>query len=182
MVLTDNEDIAERISGARNLFFDKERRYIHSEIGSNFRMTNMQAAIGLAQLEQIEKTIIKKRKIGQIYQDGLGDIDCIQLPLKSLQYADNIYWVFGLLIKKGNLTADDVMEKLRDSGIGTRHFFYPIHKQPALQKLGYFKGVSEEEYKNSNSICERGFYIPSGVGLTEEDQEYVIEELKKILS
>lgn len=182
MVLTDNEKISERVLGARNLFFDKERRYIHEEIGSNFRMTNMQAAIGLAQLEQIDKTIEKKRHIGETYRKGLKDIEGIQLPIENTPDADNIYWVYGIVVHRNEFTADSIMKKLSEYGIGTRHFFYPIHKQPALLNAGYFKDVYESEFDNSNYICENGFYLPSGLGLTDTDQEYVIDKLKGVLS
>ena len=182
MVLTDNEEIAERVLGARNLFFDKERRYIHEEIGSNFRMTNMQAAIGVAQLEQIDKTIKKKRHIGEIYRKGLKNIEGLQLPIENTPDADNIYWVYGIVVHRNGFTADSVMKKLSEYGIGTRHFFYPIHKQPALLIAGYFNNSDESELCNSNYICENGFYLPSGLGLTDTDQEYVIDILKGVLS
>lgn len=181
MVLTDRQDIAERVEKARNLFFDCERRYIHEEIGSNFRMTNMQAALGLAQLEKISNTILKKRKIGDYYYDKLSGIDGIQLPVKRTEYADNIYWVFAIIIRRKDLSADDMMEVLLEKGIGTRHFFYPIHRQPCLRKLGYFENVSDDDYKNSIDICQNGLYIPSGVGMTEADQEYVVDAIRTII-
>lgn len=182
MVLTDDEKISKRVLDARNLFFDKERRYIHEEIGSNFRMTNMQAAIGLAQLEQIDKTIEKKRHIGKVYTEGLKNLEDIQLPVVNMIYAENIYWVYGIVMHRNEYSADYVMKKLSEYGIGTRHFFYPIHKQPALVKAGYFNNIHKNEFNNSNYICENGFYIPSGVGLTDDDQEYVIDKLKGVLS
>lgn len=183
MVMTSNEYYYERAKQVRNLFFDSERRYIHSEFGSNFRMTNMQAAVGLAQLEQIEKTIVRKREIGRFYQESLSCIDTIQLPVAKTDYAENIYWVFGIVMKDSDRKADEVMKKLGERGIGTRHFFYPIHKQPALIKEGCCtsKQLDDSQFKNSNYICEHGFYIPSGLGLTLEEQKYVVDELKKII-
>ena len=182
MVLADEEEIAERSKKIRNLFFDTERRYIHEEIGSNFRLTNIQAALGLAQLEQIEKTIARKREIGNIYQEELNPISCIDLPISSCEYADNLYWVFGIVLRDSNCPVDMVMKKLKEKGIATRHFFYPLHKQPALTTLGCFpERVNDDEYPNTNYISEHGFYIPSGLGLTYEDQKYVIKSLKSIL-
>lgn len=183
MVMTNDDNIASRVRKIRNLFFDPERKYIHEEIGSNFRMTNMQAAVGLAQLEHIEPTLIKKRKIGEFYQRELNCLrDKIMLPVKNIKYADNIYWVFGLVIKDANISADLIMAKLKEMGVETRHFFYPMHKQPCLEKLGYFDKNDEDslEYRNASYIAEHGFYIPSGVGITEEEQMYVVECLKKI--
>ena len=182
MILTSNEDYFQRAKGAMNLFFDAERKYIHSEFGDNHRMTNMQAAVGLAQLEQINKTVKRKREIGLRYQKELKDIDLFQLPIEKTDYADNIYWVFGLVIKDPNLKADVVMKQLSEYGIGTRHFFYPMHKQPALLKEGCCKekDLDDSSYENANYISEHGFYIPSGLGMTDEEQTYVIETIKKL--
>ena len=182
MVMTSDDAFYERAKQVRNLFFDPERRYIHEEFGSNFRMTNIQAAIGLAQLEQIEKTVVRKREIGSYYQDALSGIDSIQLPVPKTDYADNIYWVFGIVLKDPDRHADEIMKKLGDKGIGTRHFFYPIHKQPALIKEGCCKEeyLDDGQFSNADYICEHGFYIPSGLGLTLEEQKYVVEELKEL--
>ena len=183
MVMTSNDAFYERAKAVRNLFFDPERRYIHEEFGSNFRMTNIQAAIGLAQLEQIGKTVKKKREIGRYYQEALSGLDGIQLPIPKTDYADNIYWVFGIVMKDSDRSADDMMKKLGEKGIGTRHFFYPIHKQPALIKERCCKEeyLEDSQFSNANYICEHGFYIPSGLGLTLEEQKYVIAELRKIV-
>ena len=183
MVMTSNDAYYERAKQVRNLFFDSERRYIHSEFGSNFRMTNIQAAIGLAQLEQIDKTLVRKREIGAYYQEALNGIDGIQLPVPKTDYADNIYWVFGIVLKDPDRKADELMKKLGERGIGTRHFFYPIHKQPALTREGCCTSeqLDDSQFKNSNYICEHGFYIPSGLGLTLKEQEYVVEAIKEII-
>lgn len=182
MVLTSNEVYYERAKQVRNLFFDKERKYIHEEFGSNFRMTNIQAAIGLAQLEQIEKTVIRKREIGRFYQEELSGIDDIQLPVPVTDYSENIYWVFGIVLKDPDRSADEIMKKLGDKGIGTRHFFYPIHKQPALIKEGCCGNnlIEDSQFTNANYICDHGFYIPSGLGISKAEQEYVVNEIKSI--
>lgn len=183
MVMTSNDAYYDRAKQVRNLFFDSERRYIHTEFGSNFRMTNIQAAIGLAQLEQIDKTVVRKREIGGYYQEKLSGIDAIQLPVPKTDYADNIYWVFGIVLKDPDRKADGIMKKLGEKGIGTRHFFYPIHKQPALIKEGCCTSeqLEDSQFANANYICEHGFYIPSGLGLTMEEQKYVVEQMKSVL-
>ena len=182
MVLTSDEAYYKRTRDIRNLFFDAERRYIHSEFGNNHRMTNMQAAVGLAQLEQIEKTVVRKREIGKIYQDGLADIGLFQLPIEKTDYADNIYWVFGMVINDPDISADVVMKALRERGIATRHFFYPMHKQPALVKEGCCSNdiLADNQYYNANYISKHGFYIPSGLGLTYEEQKYVIDTIRNL--
>lgn len=183
MVMTSNDSYYERAKSVRNLFFDPERRYIHDEFGSNFRMTNLQAAIGLAQLEQIDKTVVRKREVGKYYQDALNGIDAIQLPVAKTEYADNIYWIFGIVLKDPDRNVDEVMKKLGERGIGTRHFFYPIHKQPALIKAGCCspEQLDDTQFCNANYISKNGFYIPCGLGVTFEEQKYVVDCLRKCI-
>lgn len=177
MILTDDDKLAERCRGARNLFFTSAR-YRHEEIGSNFRMSNMQAALGCAQLEKLEEHIEKKRYIGNKYRSAFSDIADVCLPVAKTAYADNIYWVFGLVIgDRYSFEADKAMKFLTEKGIGTRAFFYPIHKQPVYVKEGRFSAVS---CPNAERIAERGFYIPSGLGITDEQIEYVISMVHEL--
>jgi perosamine synthetase len=179
MLLTNDEVLADRCRSLRNLCFLPERRFFHKEIGWNYRMTNLQAALGVAQLEQIEHFIQKKRFIGQTYQKLLAGIPQIQLPLESTDYAENIYWVFGILLKENcSLTVEDVTAQLGKKKIGTRPFFYPMHLQPVFTQKGWYKG---ENYPIAEQMAERGFYIPSGLGLKEEEIYTVASELKEIL-
>lgn len=180
MVVTDDETIAERCRSLRNLCFLPQKRFVHEEIGWNYRMTNLQAALGVAQLEQIEKTVKRKREIGKKYTGLLEDISCFQLPLEKTEYAENIYWVFGIMLNgKSSLNADAAMKKLAEKKIGTRPFFYPMHLQPVFQKMGLFKG---EKYPVSENMAERGFYIPSGLGLTDNEILKVSEALHEIFA
>ncbi len=179
MILTDDDMLAERCRGARNLFFKPERRYVHDEIGSNFRMTNMQAALGCAQLEKIEEHLAIKRKIGAFYQEKFADIKGIQLPVKHTDYADNIYWVFGIVL--GDIFDFDAIaacKRLGELGVGTRTFFYPIHKQPVYLKQGMFKNVA---CPNAEKLAERGFYIPSGIGIQDGQLEEVADKIIGLL-
>lgn len=179
MVLTDDDKLAKRTADARNLFFGS-RRYVHYELGYNYRMTNMQAAIGCAQFERIEETVAKKREIGRTYHELLGEVQGIQLPLPETEYTNNIYWVFGIVIDDTiDVDAQGLMKLLGEKGIGTRGFFWPMHEQPVFQKMGLFK---DEHYPVAEKLARRGFYIPSGVTLTKEQQNYVVESLKELLS
>jgi perosamine synthetase len=178
MILTDNEEIAVKCRELRNLSFIPPRRFVHEELGWNFRMTNLQAALGVAQLERLDEFIIKKRQIGEWYNELLKDVPGIQLPLNSTQFADNIYWVYGLLIKSEiNLNALDAMNRLHDLGVGTRPFFYPMHLQPVFNKMGLF---NEEKCPNAEYLAEKGFYLPSGLALTWEQAVVVADSIKKI--
>lgn len=178
MVLTNDAQLAERSRLIRNLFFGP-KRYVHEELGYNFRMTNLQAAVGVAQLERIDATVAKKRHIGELYTNLLKNLEDIQLPLAKTNYADNIYWVYGIVLKDQiNVDADLIMKKLAEKKIGTRGFFWCMHEQPVFKKLGHFMG---EQYPNAEKLARKGFYLPSGVTLTDEQIEYVAETLKEVL-
>ena len=179
MVVTDDPDLAERCRSLRNLCFQPKRRYIHEELGSNFRFTNVQAALGLAQLERLDEIIVKKRKIGEFYLNHLSGLDHIQLPQAKTDYADNIYWVFGIMLSdEVKFDAAEMMAKLAEQNIGSRGFFWGMHEQPVFQKMGLFAG---EHYPVTELLARRGFYIPSGLGVTEEQQLAVVDAIKSII-
>ena len=178
MILTDNERLADRCRSLRNLCFWPEQRFVHEELGWNFRMTNLQAAIGLAQIERLDDTIAKKRQIGQRYTHFLGDIKNLQLPVPQAVYADNIYWVYGLVIgDKSTFGSNDAILRLRDKQIGARPFFWPMHQQPIFKRMGLFR---HESYPIAEQLARKGFYIPSGLSLTDLDVQYVSQILHEV--
>jgi len=182
MILTDDEEIAEKCKMLRNLCFspDPRQRFVHHELGWNYRMTNLQAALGVSQLERIEEIIRKKRWIGKMYNELLKDIQGILLPVEKTDYCENIYWVYPIVLKDEYCkNASEVMEELKNRGIGTRPFFYPIHKQPVFLKMGIFSG--KEKLPNSEKLYLKGFYIPSGLALTEDKIRKVSEILHEVL-
>jgi perosamine synthetase len=175
MLLTNNQDIAERCKKLRNLAFEPSKpRFVHYELGWNYRMTNLQAALGLAQLERIDFHIEKKRNIGTAYQNGLNGVRGFQLPLASTDYAENIYWIFGLIAESIELK-NYTIEKLTKLQIGTRPFFWCMHEQPVFQNMGLFKG---EKYPIAENMARCGFYLPSGLGLSELEIKEVIANFK----
>ncbi len=179
MIVTDSEELATKCKSIRNLCFKPERRFVHDELGFNYRMTNTQAAIGLAQLEKIDEHIEKKHFIGRKYTELLKDVDSINLPIAKTDYCENIYWVYAITLKKDyKMNAIQVMDKLKEEGIGTRPFFYPMHKQPVFNNKGMFVN---EKYEGAEYISEKGFYVPSGIGITEEEMEIVADKVKKVL-
>ncbi len=180
MVLTDNEELAQRCRKLRNLAFEPGKpRFVHYELGWNYRMTNLQAALGLTQLERIEEHIQKKRQMGKLYTDKLKDIDGLQVPLEKTDYAENIYWVYGMVLKENLImNAKEMMSKLSKMKIGTRPFFYPMHLQPVFNTMGLFK---DEKYPVAENLAEYGFYLPSGLGLDMKDIPYICNILKQIL-
>lgn len=180
MVLTNDKKLADRCRSLRNLCFMPERRFIHEELGWNMRMTNMQAALGLAQLERYGEFIIKKREMGKTYTKLLKNVDGIQLPQITTSYAENIYWVYGLVLdEKISFGGDEAMRRLAEKGVGTRPFFWPMHEQPVFRKMGLFKG---ERYPVTERLARRGFYIPSGLALTDMQIHKVVKAVEEILT
>ena len=180
MIVTNSIELADLGRSLRNLCFQADKRFIHERMGWNLRMTNMQAALGVAQLEQIEKFIKRKRDMGLLYNKLLSHVNNITLPLSQTEYAKNIYWVYGLLLDDDyEIDSQMVMHKLHEKGIGTRPFFCPMHMQPALKRMGLFEG---ENYPVAERLYKKGFYIPSGLALTEEQirkTAYAVEEVLK---
>ncbi|UAY50694.1 DegT/DnrJ/EryC1/StrS family aminotransferase [Ferruginibacter albus] len=170
MILTNNKEWAERCKKLRNLAFEPGRRFVHNELGWNYRMTNLQAALGLAQLEKIDFHVTKKRQIGETYNTGLKNISNFQLPLTRTSYAENIYWVYGLVADTQQI-AEETVRKLNEEKIGTRPFFWCMHEQPVFLNMGLFKN---EKYPVAEKLARNGFYLPSGLGLTEQEQQSVI--------
>ncbi|MEP7146749.1 MAG: DegT/DnrJ/EryC1/StrS family aminotransferase [bacterium] len=178
MIVTDDEELAERCRSLRNLCFESGKRFVHSELGFNFRMTNLQAALGKAQLERLDEFIEKKRWIGDMYTKLLRDNPMITIPLLETQYSKNIYWVFGIVLKdQCDFDAEEAIKRLSEKKIGTRPFFHPMHLQPVFQKSGLFKN---ESYPVSENLSNKGFYIPSGLALNEEKIFRTAEALNSI--
>lgn len=179
LIATNNSEVAEKCRSLRNLYFNNEQRFIHEEMGWNLRMTNIQAAIGLAQFENLDKHIKRKIEIGSHYNRLLSDIDSLILPIEKTEYANNIYWVYSLILNdSAGVNAQAVMKKLDAMGIGSRPFFFPIHQQPVFKKMGLFANTT---CPVSESLYDRGFYIPSGLGISDKQIKAVSDALHDIL-
>ena len=179
MVVTDDEQLAERCRMLRNLCFRKDVRYVHDEISDNYRFTNLQAAVGLAQLERLDEFVEKKRWIGKYYTERLQNIKGLILPIEKTTYADNIYWVYGIVLDKGIQADNKTLQKLlAEEGIGSRTFFWCIHEQPVYRNMGLFM---DESYPNAEYLARKGFYIPSGLALTREQMDVVVDKVIKVM-
>jgi perosamine synthetase len=179
MVVTDDYELAEKARSLRNLCFQPAKRFVHERLGWNYRMTNMQAALGLAQLERLDESVKRKREIGRQYNELLGSIPNVQLPHKKTEYADNIYWVFGLVLDKSmGFNANEAMRRLAEKVIGTRPFFCPMHLQPVLKKMGLFLNKS---YPIAENLYQDGFYIPSGLALTDDQIQQTSAAISEVL-
>lgn len=176
MVVTNNDKIAERCRSLRNHCFTKPR-FIHYEVGFNYRMTNIQAAIGLGQLERVNELIKEKIRVGATYDKYLSTLSYIERPPK-VDYATNVYWMYG--IRTMIFDKEELMKELERQGVETRSFFYPMHKQPCFKKD---KETMLQSYKHmpaSEMLYDTGLYLPSSTLLTEEQIRYICDKIKVI--
>ena len=179
MIFTDDDNLAEKCRKLRNMYFQEGKRFVHEKLGWNLRMTNIQASIGVAQLERLDEFVLKKRWIGHKYNELLKELDGIQLPLPKTNYSENIYWVYGVVLDDSiELSAAEAIKLLSKHNVGSRPFFFPIHQQPVLKKRGLFLG---EKYPVAERLYQRGFYVPSGLALNEKQLEEVASTLKSII-
>jgi len=180
MVLTDAPEIAEACRSLRNLCFQSDRRFVHERLGWNFRMTNLQAALGVAQLERMDEFLRRKRAIGQRYRSALKGIPGVAFQPDVTDFARNAYWVFGLLLRdEAQGRREHVCAKLAEKGIGTRPFFFPLHRQPVLLRdFGY---SAHGALPVAERLGDDGFYIPSGLALTDQQIDEVSDALWGIL-
>jgi perosamine synthetase len=180
MILTDCDHLAERCRSLRNLCFQSKKRFVHEEMGWNFRMSNLQAALGVAQLERLDEFVDRKRMMGRLYTSLLSGVSGLQLPVERVEYAENIYWVYGLLLgKEIAFDAEEAMRRLRILGVDTRPFFWPMHEQPVFLKKGLFAG---ESYPVAEHLGRRGFYLPSGLGITEAQIRQVAATVRSVFA
>ena len=169
MVTTNNRDIARLSWNLRDHAFSHERHFWHKFVGFNYRMTNLQAAVGLAQVEQLDKFVTARRQHALEYNSRLATIPGIRTPAEA-PWAKNVYWMYGILVDENEygMNRDALRRVLADHGVETRTFFIPMHCQPV-----YWEQFKGERYPVAEDLCRRGFYLPSASSLSMEEIEYV---------
>lgn len=181
MCTTNSKELSDRMKKLRNHAFDTPR-FTHNEVGYNYRLTNPQAAIGYAQVENAKMLVEARRNVGLRYNKLLQGLEELILPYEK-PYAKNVYWMYGVVLSdKAKTTKDETMQKLKGAGVETRSFFIPMHKQPAY----YNKTVENApdcsgSYPVAERIGERGFYLPSSSNITDQEIGYVCKKLEDIL-
>lgn len=179
MLLTNDPEYAERARSLRNLCFRPDRRFYHTELGNNYRLTNLQAAIGVAQIGRIEEIIARKRWMGQAYTAQLQDLPGLQVPVEE-PWARQVYWMYGIVLDEDTgLNADACASRLKKRGVETRPFFLGMHEQPVFHNMGLFKG---ESYHVAERIARQGLYLPSGLTLTEEQLDQVCRAIEELMA
>ena len=178
MVLVKNTKHAERARSLRNLCFQPGRRFYHETLGYNYRLTNVQAAMGVGQIGRIGETVARKREIAHTYDAAFCDIPAIQLP-SEMPWGRNVYWVYGIVLGGERGTdAAQVMVQLRERGIETRPFFLGMHEQPVFREMGLF---GNNAYPVAETLARRGFYIPNGLSLSDDQQQTVVSHIREVL-
>lgn len=179
MLTTNDVRIAEKARNLKNLAFGNKNKFMHSDIGYNYRMTNLQAALGCAQLKKIGRIISMKRRIAAFYEKNLKDMSCVQLPVEK-PCAHNVYWMYHIVLR-GALSRKRalVMDKLRKKGIETRESFVPFNMQRVFLRRGL---VKHAECPVANRVAANGMYLPSGPLLSEKERHYVVSHLRNILA
>ncbi len=179
MVLARRKSHADLVRSLRNLCFVKSRRFYHSEWGHNYRLTNLQAAVGLSQVERIGEHVRRKRWAGRSYTQRLRSMSQIQLPVEE-PWAKNVYWMYGIVLADSiRYDAVECARRLRVEGVDTRPFFLGMHEQPVLRRRGLFK---REKHPVAERLARRGLYLPSGLTLTERQIDRVCKAVRKVLS
>ncbi|HEV7666696.1 MAG TPA: DegT/DnrJ/EryC1/StrS family aminotransferase [Chloroflexota bacterium] len=178
MLLVDDDDLADRARRERNLGFQPGRRFLHTQLGFNYRLTNMQAALGMTQVERMADIVERKRRMGQAYTDRLSEVPGLELQVQQ-PWARSVYWMYGLVLREETgLTADAFAQRLKSAGVETRPFFLGMHEQPVLLERGWFAG---ETYPVAERIARQGLYLPSGLSLTEAEIDRVCAAVRETL-
>jgi perosamine synthetase len=178
MLLTNDDALAVRARGLRNLGFQPGRRFLHTELGFNFRLTNLQAALGLPQVDRMDEIVARKRRMGQAYTERLTEVAGIDLQAQQ-PWAKSVYWMYGLVLREDTgLDAVELARRLSASGVETRPFFLGMHEQPVLRERGLFES---ESYPVAERIARQGLYLPSGLGLHESQIDRVCHAVREAL-
>lgn len=179
MVLTDDDALAARLRSVRNLCFEPGRRFYHERLGHNFRLTNLQAALGVAQLERIDDALAHKRWMGRAYAERLADVPHLQLHTER-PWARSVHWMVGVVLHDdAPFDAEGFAAALLARGVETRPFFLGMHEQPAFHARGLFAG---ERYPVAERLARRGLYLPSGMTLTEDQLDRVVDAVREVLA
>jgi perosamine synthetase len=179
MLMVDDDQLAERARRMRNLGFQPGRRFLHAELGFNFRLTNMQAALGLAQVDRMDEIVARKRRMGQAYTGRLSEVAGLELQVQQ-PWARSVYWMFGIVLsEQTGLDAEQFAARLKTRGVETRPFFLGMHEQPVLREQGLFAG---ESYPVAERIARQGLYLPSGLGLVDAQIDQVCQAVREALA
>lgn len=174
MITTNDEALAKLVRNLRDHAFSPERHFWHKYLGFNYRMTNLQAAVGLAQTEKLDELVDKRRANARLYNQLLADIPGLILPPEA-KNCKNVYWMYAVMVAdEFGLTRDQMRHFLAHEGIETRTFFIPLHFQPI-----YYEAFKGQRFPVAEELCKRGFYYPSASSLTEREIRYIADATRR---
>lgn len=178
MVTLKDPKLYERAKMLRSLAFGKENKFMHQDFGYNYRMTNIQAALGLSQMNKANQIINKKREIAHYYLKAFQDVPDLILPIEK-PYAKNVYWMFTIILSGRHIgQRKQIMAALKERGVDARETFIPLNGQEIFIKKGL---VNKDDCPVANSLGENGFYLPSGPNISSEELEYVANNFKEVV-
>ncbi len=179
MVTTNSADLAEKAKSLKNLAYGKENKFMHEGIGFNYRLSNISAALGLGQFDNIENVFKEKKRIYERYKSNLQNIRGINIPVIKDWATRYIMWVFNLYLDETfPISRNELTRKLNEKNIETRDAFVPVNQQKVL--IDKYKLFKADDCPNANYIMQNGFYLPSGNTLLNEEIDYICNEIKKI--
>jgi len=178
MCTTNDGALADKIRSLKSLAFGTTNKFMHSDIGFNYRLTNIQAALGCAQLEKITKIIDMKRSIAHRYNELLHNYEELQLPTEKA-YARSVYWMYHVVLKgEASSQRSEIMRSLALDGIETRETFIPYNLQ---ENLPLDQRIAVDSCPIANNVADKGFYLPSGPVLKDDEINYVVTRLKQTI-
>jgi perosamine synthetase len=173
MLVTDDAALAARAKKLRDQAYEPDRRFVHQELGYNYRLTNLQAAIGAAQLAQLDGFVAHRRAVARRYDEKLAGLAGITLPAR-IPGRDSVHWMYALLVDKKPRA--EIVTALRERGIDSRTFFHPLHQQPLYAER--FRGLSLPVAERLGAV---GLNLPTGNELTLEEVDAVAAALREVL-
>lgn len=179
MVVTNDENLAKEARKLKDLYHSDQKRFIHEKIGYNYRLTNLQAALGCGELKHINLYIAKKQHLAKLYSELLKDVSGIRPPI-TRPSVKNVFWMYAILVdeRKLFLTRDELKAKLKERGVDTRDFFYSPTDQPVLAP--YLS--ANDRFPFTDFISRRGLYLPSGLAITDQQIKSVVRNIKEIVA
>ena len=177
MCLTDDEDLAKRMKILRDHGMNPNKRYWYDVVGFNYRMTNLQAAIGAAQVDKLDRLVARRRQLAEWYNDafrGLAERGLITRP-PEMPWAKSVYWMYSILLEDGSgMSRDEMISALKDKGIETRPLFYPLHLMPPYQ------GHSPKGFPIAEELSRKGLNLPSGPGVGQEEVAMIVNAVASL--
>jgi len=174
MITTNDKEFYEKAANLRDHSFSRERHFWHKYVAFNFRMTNMAAAVGLAQVEQFDDLVNRRIRHAGRYSSALKDVEGLTLPPVT-EGIKNVFWMYGLLVEEAfGIGRDELRLRLAQRGIETRTFFIPIHLQPV-----YYNHFEGQEFPVAEALCQKGLYLPSAGGLTDAEIDFVCQAIRE---